>query len=207
MEENILRMYSNRERKSIIDKINQLSQTEHLEILKIIRISDKQMSFTQNCNGIFLNFRSVSDHVVGQIDKFVHFCHDNKVKLDEYDQKINECKINNKIDLIIESSTGASIDSAKTKSQPLNAIIHKTHYKDNHEFEWIQNLKEVKQKERLDNIIDILENNMSKITKKKTCNMKFSNAKKKFARKVMVDKKYDTELVSCLNHESYTYKK
>jgi hypothetical protein len=202
-----MRKYTNRERKIIIDKINQLSQTEHQEIFKLISDHHEDIAFTQNCNGIFINFRSIHNDVVSKIDDFVTFCLENKIKLDEYDQRINECKINNKIDLIITKGTPVQNQELMQRSQPLNIIIHKNAYKENHDTEWLTSLRECKQKEKLDNIIDILESNTIKVTKKKTCNMKFSNAKKKFARKVIADKKYDMDLMSCLEPDLYKFEK
>jgi hypothetical protein len=80
-------------RKTVANKIADLSATEHDEILKIIRRYD--VPCTYNKNGAFVNLSLVSDEAVQDILKFIDFCAVNKQELDEYEKKITECKLHN----------------------------------------------------------------------------------------------------------------
>lgn len=102
--------YTNRMRKSIIERINCLTPTEHEEIFAIIRGAAGSATFTRNNNGVFFNLASLPDDVMAQIDRFVAFCMDNKQALDEYDKKLNESKLG--IEMAIAGADGADIDAA-----------------------------------------------------------------------------------------------
>ena len=197
--------YTTREKKQIIDRINQLSRTEHEEILKLIN-DTVAPSYTQNRNGIFINFKALPDDLIKQIDDFVHFCFQNKVKLDEYDIRINECKLNNTIDALLDDDNDDNeTNNKEVESKPLSTIINKKNYVEGVDQSWIHALKECKQKDKLDNMIEVLENNLQKVHKKKSCNMKFSIAKKKYGRKVLNDKKVESDLFSNLEKEEYLH--
>lgn len=235
-----------RQRKALIEKISQLTETEHQEIYKMLNDvikSNDGVGFTQNRNGVFLNFKKVPPETVIQIEKFVDFCNSNRPDLDEYDKRIKECKLNKDISKVIQynnvnnnitvsvSGDGASTSTGitATNSGALQQLKHsqdtqqhsiispqappttnslqdvisrenKNHAK---KTEWLDVLKECKEKERVSHYVDSLENNFSKIHKKKTCNMKYANAKKKYARRIVTEKKFDADLVSNLELESY----
>jgi hypothetical protein len=95
----MIQFYTNKQRKALFDKINNLSSTEHEEILKIIK--SHNVSYSRNKNGVFFNLSSLEDNVIDDIDRFVTYCMSNKKDLDEYDKIINECKMNNCIDSIL----------------------------------------------------------------------------------------------------------
>jgi hypothetical protein len=179
---------TNKDKRLLIEQIANLGATEHAEIFKIIGESVK---YTQNSNGIFLNFKDLSDAVVERIKRFVEFCLENKTHLDEYDLKLNERKLNNKFDT-------PSI-AAETSQASLDVFISSSITPDT----WVETLKESKQKERIDNVVEVLEGNMQRINKKKTCNTRYSNAKKKYGRKVVVDKRADGETLNVLSPEPY----
>lgn len=183
-------MATNKDKRLLIEKISGLGTTEHAEIFKLIGDTVK---YTQNSNGIFLNFKDLSVEVVEKIQRFVDFCLENKTQLDEYDLKLNERKLNN--NKVESTELPQSLDTVITIP-----TLHN---------EWIEKLKESKQKERIDNVVEILEGNLQKINKKKTCNTKYSNAKKKYGRKVVVDKKTEGETMNVLTPEPYllTHKK
>ncbi len=87
--------YTNRTRKQLLDKINELCPTEHEEIFKIIRDNSSDFNYTRNTNGIFFNMSIFPDALLSKIECFVVFCLENNKELDEYDKKLKECKINN----------------------------------------------------------------------------------------------------------------
>lgn len=84
-------------RKQLLDKINELCPTEHEEIFKIIRDNSVDCNYTRNTNGIFFNMSIFSDLLLSKIECFVVFCLENNKELEEYDKKLKECKINNNI--------------------------------------------------------------------------------------------------------------
>lgn len=199
---------STRRRKALIDKISMLTETEHTEIYKMLADIIKtrtDIGFTQNRNGMFLNFKMVPIDIVERIEKFVEFCNMNRPDLDEYDKRINECKLNKDISKVINMTNaqgdGGDEDGNAESSNATNGLQDvlaretKNHTKKN---EWMDLLKECKEKERVTHYVEALEGNFQKIHKKKTCNMKYANAKKKFARRVVIEKKFDSDLISNL---------
>jgi hypothetical protein len=80
-----------RDRKLLSHRISELGETEHQGIFNILSRND--ISHTRNRNGVFVNLSTIPDDVLAQISAFVMFCMDNKVDLDEYEKRMNECKI------------------------------------------------------------------------------------------------------------------
>lgn len=193
---------STRRRKALIDKISALTETEHREIFKMLKETlNENVGFTQNRNGIFINFKMVPPETVIQIEKFVEFCNSNRADLDEYDKRINECKLNKDISKVIQYTNEESTQQIKSSS--LQEVL--TRESENHakKTEWMDVIKECKQKTRVTQYVESLETNFQKIHKKKTCNMKYANAKKKYARRIVVDKKFDSEGTINLEPEPY----
>ena len=85
-----------RHRRLLMQRIQELGSTEHEEIFKILQRNN--VNHTQNNNGVFVNLSSVDDDVVEQVQRFVDFCFHNNHELDEYDKRINECKISQNYD-------------------------------------------------------------------------------------------------------------
>ena len=80
----------NRKKRTLVDKINHLGPTEHMEILKLLK--EHGALYTENANGVFFNLTTLEQSAFDKIDEFVEYCCDNKRELDEYDQKLQECK-------------------------------------------------------------------------------------------------------------------
>ena len=87
-------IYNNKFRKQLFEKINSLSSTEHEEIYRIILSS--AVNTSKNKNGVFFNLSGIDEKIIQKIDTFVNYCMSNKQELDEYDKRLNECKLNNK---------------------------------------------------------------------------------------------------------------
>jgi len=143
------------------------------------------MGFTQNQNGVFFDISLLDDEVANEIELFVDFCIFNKVELDEYDKQINECKLNN------------CFDKMKT-SIPLSKVIVSDMIVD----DWQGLIAETKTNDRINAFVHLLENNTDKVVAKRG-NTKFMNAKKKYSRKQMTDKKNEGDLQNTLDIESY----
>ena len=186
--------YNNRVRKQILSKILILTETEHQEIFKILR--NVNIPYTQNCNGVFFNFSLVPNNIVQTIDEFVDFCLENKKELDEYDKRINECKINKNYNAIFPKpiNDGCVLDGCidcenQSQSKSLQEVIEEQSKK-GVKNDWQRLLQETKHTEKLTSFVNMLEDNLEKIVKKRT-NTKYINAKKKYSRKVLYEKKLD----------------
>jgi hypothetical protein len=186
--------YSNKYKKALFEKISSLSSTEHEEILKIIK--GKDINFSQNKNGVFFNLSVLEDDVIEYINNFVEFCLSNKKDLDEYDKKLNDCKINNNFDTIM------NISLDKMEKLDEEEFLNKD--KDDG-WESINTLSS-KKTQRIINFIEKMTNDKDKCVKKKT-NVKFHNARKKYSKKVYNDRRYDdTGLDGDLYREDFLLK-
>lgn len=186
-------MFNNRYKRQLLDKINKLSNTEHEEIFKIL--CEANVSFTPNKNGVFFNLSMIDDEVVKNIEQFVSFCLKNKTELDEYDKKLNECKLNKNYEGIISNSCDNKIQGS------LSDILNiKNQNKERND--WAKVINENQSKDKLINLVEMLESNLEKLHKKRT-NTKFINAKKRYSRKLISDKKIEIDVMSELIEEEY----
>jgi len=71
---------TNKDRKFISSTIKKLSESEHIEIFKII--NNHTDKYTENKNGIFINLSKISDKVNRKIIDFINYCLNNKKILD-----------------------------------------------------------------------------------------------------------------------------
>lgn len=178
-------IYNNKFRKVLFEKINTMTRTEHEEIFKIIREKNSDVNYSRNKNGVFLNLSSLTDDTIEHINNFVNYCISNKKELDDYDKKINECKINNNFNNIV-----VSLDNVPRQNliEPLE--------------DWNSIVTEPKSIQKITTFVEKMINDHDRIGKKKA-NQKFSNAKKKFSKKVCIERKFETEDSTELYCESY----
>lgn len=103
-----------RQRRLLMQRIHDLGQTEHQEIFNILQ--KHGVEHTQNSNGVFINLTPVADNIVAEVQRFVNFCFDNKRNLDEYDKRLNECKLSQNFESISAyrrvSCTGGNVAAA-----------------------------------------------------------------------------------------------
>jgi hypothetical protein len=152
--------------KYLFEKIGTLGKMEHDEIFKIIM--DKT-TYSKNKNGIFFNLSNLDPLVIDEIDKFVKYCISNKQDLDDYAKKINDCKINNNYNNIMGD---------QLEKEEINI-------KDNLLEDWNEILNESKSMQKINNFIEKIVCDKEKIGKKKA-NIKFNNAKKRYAKRVNI---------------------
>jgi hypothetical protein len=172
---------SNKDKKRLCERINTLSKTEHDEIFKIIHTSS--YPYTQNNNGVFMDFSHITIEDYQSINSFVDFCFDNKTSLDEYDKRLNECKTQHAY-------------QKRTESAPLNNIIRMGSNSDD-SLSLQKVIDEVRYNNKVESFVSILENRVDGLFVNKS-NSKFINAKKKFSKKLMSEKKTDVFLQSDL---------
>ena len=176
------------DKKRLRDKINTLSSTEHSEILKIINNShNNQSSYTKNTNGVFFDLKNLDLNIIEEIDKFVTFCIENQEVLDEYDKKYNECKTQNTFEKVYQQHNVQQHNLVNIDD-------------DNHNLE--RAIKEIKKNKKTEQFVNIIQTHTDKLFKKNT-STKFANAKKKYAKRVLQDKKVESEQQSNLYKESY----
>lgn len=174
--------YSNKERKNLVGKISELSSTEHEEIYKILQRYN--IVYSRNKNGIFFNMSTLSNQIVDEISKLVTFCLSQQSALDEYDIKINECKMSNNVqrmDLKLHLET-----TAMQKKEHVQSVHDK--------------LDEISMG-KLSNFVERMKQDRDKIGKKKV-NTSYINAKKRFTKKCG-ERKVEKDLDEDLTPETY----
>lgn len=179
--------YSNKYRKSLFEKISSLSGTEHEEILKIIK--KHNVDFTQNKNGVFFNISDLDNSIIEEIESFVIYSLNNTIELDEYDKKLNECKLNQNIMYI-----------QKTSELSKSIADHCIKIKDDDDWTNLASV-DTKKIQNIMNFIDKMNTDKEKIGKKKF-NIKFYNAHKKYSKKV-TERKYADFSSDELQKENY----
>ena len=170
----------------MFDKINSLSSTEHDEIYRII--NEYSINVSKNKNGVFFNLSGLEDEVLQKIDKFVSYCVGNKKQLDDYDKKLNECKLNNKYGKIVNMNIKLEEMVAEKE----------TNQKD----DWSRVDLDNKSLYKITNMLQRIADDREKLHVKKV-NSKFINAKKRFNKKTTSDKKIDYEHVIELEIDAY----
>lgn len=188
MEELEVPKYNSIQKKQLFEKINSLTSTEHDEIYRMI--VEYSVNATKNKNGVFFNLSSLDDIIVDKIDKFVSYCVNNKQHLDEYDKKLNECKLNNKY---------AKVVNMNIKLE--NMVAEKEVTKD----DWSKVELDNKSVTKITSLIQKFNEDRDKLHVKKV-NSKFINAKKRFNKKPLSsssDKKFDFEQVAELDFDTY----
>lgn len=186
-----VKTFTTRDKKKLMEKVEDLSSTEHEEIFKLLRSYDVQ--FSQNKSGMFINLKQVSNIVLTKVDQFVDFCIRNNSELDEYDKRIIECKLKNNFD---------ALDQNRTERKQLNDIICAENHKKTEE-NWQKVIVQNKEDIRVANFASMLEESLEGVHKKKG-SMKYVNAKKKFARRIVnTERKIDYEMANALDVEPY----
>lgn len=178
---------SNKNKKILYDKINSLTSIEHEEILKILEKNN--IFYSQNKNGVFFNLSTLSDNVITELEEFISFCFYNKNELDEYDKKLNQCKIENNFNsLIKEEHYDLSIMMNKNKIANKNENI----IVDDHNME------------KFLKFVECVNKHKDGICKKKI-NMIYNNARKKYSKKIINDnlKKFENDSYDILDKENY----
>jgi hypothetical protein len=81
----------------LLQRVACLGQTEHQEILNILACSGG-ISSTRNSNGVFIDLGTVPESLLEEIRTFVDYCHHNKKHIDDYNNRLVECRISQDFD-------------------------------------------------------------------------------------------------------------
>lgn len=181
-----LENYTYLNKKHLFDKINSLSSTEHDEIFRII--NEHNINVSRNKNGVFFNLSGIDTKILIEIDKFVSYCVSNKQQLDEYDKKLNECKMNNKYGMIVNMNIKLEDMVAEKEISTKD--------------DWSKTDLDNKNLLKITNMLQRITEDRDKLHIKKV-NSKFINAKKRFNKRANHDKKFDCEHIEDLNKDEY----
>jgi hypothetical protein len=169
-----------RERKLLMQRVQELGQTEHDEIFNMLR--DMGVDYMQNNNGIFVNLTEVPDDVVHRVGEFVSFCMANKSSLDEYDKSLNECKLG-----MTKARGGTDADAPPPPSPPPAPLPRDA-----------QQQQQQQQQSAAPSAVD----SAAHVAVVQQSNSKYLQARKKFAKRRVPDKKtgrdaWSASIVGC----------
>ena len=77
-------------RSYIVEKVRKFSETEQIEIFKLLQ--KYKINFTENSNGIFINLNKLNNEIVEELFKLVKFCEYNKTYFKDESNKLNKFK-------------------------------------------------------------------------------------------------------------------
>ena len=91
-------IYTLADKQMIIKNIKELSKIEHIEIFKILK--NKNIKYSENSNGIFVNFNNIPNNIIGELYNFIKFFLKNKEELKKNEEFIlqNKSIIENSIE-------------------------------------------------------------------------------------------------------------
>ena len=104
-----------RQRQLLKQRVDELGQTEHLEIFRLLERHG--VPYTRNSNGVFINLTIVPENVIIELQRFVDFCMSNKASLDEYDKRLTACKMSHNFTDIL-GPPPADVDAVTSHGDP-----------------------------------------------------------------------------------------
>jgi hypothetical protein len=169
-DEHVVPRYNVRQRKLLLQRTNELGPTEHEEIFKIL--TSIGVDHTKNKNGVFINLSRVPDAVVDRIKKFVDFCLENKTNLDEYDKRLNAVKLSHNYDMFFGSSNEEDAPAAGCLKETAGGDA-------------------VEERVAEEEAVAPIPVSVATVPKRVFANSKFHQAKKRFSKKRVMDRKSD----------------
>jgi len=112
----VARTYTTRCKKALVQKIQTLDNTDHEEIFA--KLKAHGIPHSQNTNGAFVNLTFVPCAVIAEIEAFVDYCTKNQRALDEYDMKLNACKLHQKYDTLLSIHDTSAAETDDTTTTP-----------------------------------------------------------------------------------------
>ncbi len=76
----------------LMQQVQHLGATEHHEIFNMI--SKHDVRYTQNNNGVFIDMSTLPNDLLVSVTNFVSYCYHNKGHLEDYNNRLTECKLN-----------------------------------------------------------------------------------------------------------------
>jgi hypothetical protein len=71
--------------KFIVENINKMSKEHHIEIFKII--SNNSIKYTENNNGIFINYNDLNEKCINDIENYIKYILENNINMKKHEEK------------------------------------------------------------------------------------------------------------------------
>ena len=176
-------------KKKLVEKVKKLKTTEHKEIFFIL--SKKNIVYSKNNNGIFINLKDVNDDVLDEIINFVDFSFRNNKELDTYEKDKLILKDTNKFENSQDDCSDSHLILYKNEKKMIedenNLILNI--------FEKSEKVKKISKK--------ISEENQISYKKKVSC--RYNTARKKYSKPIITQLK-KKESVNILEKNNYLIK-
>lgn len=190
------------QKRQLPEKIACLTSTAQTEVGKILKRHG--VLYSRNKYHVLVMLKTIPSNVLIEIDQFVDFCIQKNEDMDEYDKRINECKMNKNYDMFVKKdgelvvTPGCGELVSATEENCLSNIIGVDQKLEKDD--WQAAIQEAKNVERVKQMVEALESNMDRCNKKKM-NTKFINAKKRYSRKVNTDRKFDSDDIGLVEEQ------
>lgn len=92
-----------RQKRLLVDAVKKLSSTEHNEVFKLLKARGVQ--YTENGNGVWCDLHAVHHAIIDDVCKLVEFYSSNKQQLDEFEQRMADAKIKNRLFFDVHGGT------------------------------------------------------------------------------------------------------
>jgi hypothetical protein len=189
--ESEVKTYTQREIKKITQKISKLTSLEHSGIFNIL--TENNIQYTYNNNGVFINMAKVPHKVIEEIEKLVKYCFETKESEIELSYVPRSTTTTDQKDEQTKSKICAQTNNDNV-DQPVNSYKNEMNDQTHDEIhDWTNLLKtddENKNKDKVELVLTNLSDSIENISKKKA-NTKYRMATRKFSRKQAIDKKSD----------------
>lgn len=104
-----------------LKQVADLSATEHIEIFNILKHCPTTR-YMQNANGTFVDMASIPQDVMGSITRFVEYCHQNKGMMDDYNNRLAECRLNQDFDRLPKYEAIVNLPMRSNSDTHIDAI-------------------------------------------------------------------------------------
>jgi hypothetical protein len=108
-------------RKALMEKIGTLGSMEHAEIFRIFKRHG--VPHTQNKNGVFINITSIPNEIIKEVSDFVTYCSHNNRELEEYDKRLNQCKLYQNLDCMSSSTSKPNPSKASSAQSSVQNLM------------------------------------------------------------------------------------
>lgn len=207
-----------RDLKMLMQRVQRLGPTEHREIYNII--TKNNIGYMQNKNGIFVDLTTIPPETLQEIQMFVNYSFDNTLHLDDYNNRLVECKLNQNYErlprfnigymdkpnqTIVDTVCTTPIDpnESQYKSPLLMDVTNDNRVNIKHvSSEKINSMAENAIPNKVVAMTSISFPLLNSVTKRMTCS-KFNQAKKKFAKKKNPKTDFGTTLIRVEEYESF----
>lgn len=116
-------------RAQFVEDLKLLTEDEHLEILKMLRL--KHVPTTENANGVYFPMSIISDELLEELSKFVKFCLESHKRLEARDKEIEKYHVDHDTTIHLPApvippmATALSVDTREADIQRFKRDLEK----------------------------------------------------------------------------------